>query len=257
MKLGDDVPVVKQYVPPPIIDDMDSMRFSGHPVSGPPHNANKFDPLFEEKDKMDPGLLLSDVCQPKFEPLKLQSQMSQGSGGQDDTYYELNQNDISVSIEEAKKVQEASSSWMSVMSTTYVTFKIVTKSNLPAYRNDKGSHVVYRRYSDFEYLLKTLTDTPEYKVYTFPLLPEKRVIGNTDDQFIERRRGELEGFLRVLLQTDYKIKTDSNIQAFLTFEGQKYEEFKQNPSKYIEKMKAVYNLLPTMPTSQQLHDIKE
>ena len=56
-----------------------------------------------------------------------------------------------------------------------------------------------------------LTEFPEYKAYTFPLLPEKRVIGNTDDQFIERRRGELEGFLRVFLQKDYKIETDSNI----------------------------------------------
>ena len=108
--------------------------------------------------------------------------MSHGSsGGQDDTVYDLNMNEISVSIEEAKKMQEASSSYFSVMSTTYVTFKIVTKSNLPVYRNDQGRHVVYRRYSDFEYLLKTLTDTPEYKVYTFPLLPEKRMIGNTDD----------------------------------------------------------------------------
>lgn len=208
-----DEPVVKPYIMPAIIDDMDSMRFSGHPNNlGPVHNsANKnIEPLFAEKDKIDSNLQHSDICEPP--KLQLHHQMSHGSsGGQDDTYYDLNMNEISVSIEEAKKMTESSSSYFSVMSSTYVTFKIVTKSNLPVYRNDQGGHVVYRRYSDFEYLLKTLTDTPEYKVYTFPLLPEKRMIGNTDDQFIERRRGELEGFLRVLLQTDYKIKTDSNI----------------------------------------------
>lgn len=141
--------------------------------------------MFVEKDKIESNNLQhSDlVCEPVYEVPKLQIQknLSYGSGGQDDTYYDLNMNEISVSIEEAKKMQESSSSYFSVMSSTYVTFKIVTKSNLPIYRNDQGRHVVYRRYSDFEYLLKTLTDTPEYKVYTFPLLPEKRMIGNTDD----------------------------------------------------------------------------
>lgn len=29
-----DEPVVKPYVMPAIVDDMDSMRFSGHPISG-------------------------------------------------------------------------------------------------------------------------------------------------------------------------------------------------------------------------------
>lgn len=61
----------------------------------------------------------------------------------------------------------------------------------------------------------------------------------------------------MLLQKDNKIKNDSNILAFLTFEGQKYEEFKQNPSKYKEKMKAVYNMLPALPTTQDLQEIKD
>ena len=42
--------------------------------------------------------------------------------------------------------------------------------------------------------------------------------GNTDDQFIEKRRVELEGFLRVLVQTDNRIKNDKKLYAFLTFE---------------------------------------
>jgi hypothetical protein len=33
----------------------------------------------------------------------------------------------------------------------------------------------------------------------FPSLPEKRILNNLDDAFIEKRRLELEGFLRVLI----------------------------------------------------------
>lgn len=94
--------------------------------------------MYLERDKIDPEMQRSDILEPygmMFEPPKLQlnHQLSNESGGQDDTVYDLSQNEISVSIEEAKKVQESSSSYFSVMSSTYVTFKVVTKSNLPVY----------------------------------------------------------------------------------------------------------------------------
>lgn len=72
-------------------------------------------------------------------------------------------------------------------------------------------HTVYRRFSDFEHLLKSLQEVEEYAAYQFPILPEKRILGNLDDKFIEKRRVELEGFLRVLVSMDKKIKRDGNL----------------------------------------------
>ena len=66
----------------------------------------------------------------------------------------------------------------------------------------------------------------EYKTYFFPTLPEKRYVNNLDDKFIESRRLELEAFLRVLMQIDNRIQNDFNIKAFLTFDEEKYKEFK-------------------------------
>lgn len=63
---------------------------------------------------------------------------------------------------------------------SYVVFKIITKSSLPQYTQDKNNqqYVVYRRFSDFDYLLKALQETPEYNIINFPPLPEKRMYGN-------------------------------------------------------------------------------
>jgi hypothetical protein len=74
---NDDEPVVKPYIMPDIIDDMDNMRFSGHPNnSGPMHNnINKNDALLfgADKDKIDSNnLQLSDICEPMGGPPKLQ-----------------------------------------------------------------------------------------------------------------------------------------------------------------------------------------
>ena len=63
----------------------------------------------------------------------------------------------------------------------------------------KEVHVVFRRFSDFEFLMNKLNEMPEYKTYCFPTLPEKRMVNNLDEAFIERRRLELEAFLRVLM----------------------------------------------------------
>ena len=53
------------------------------------------------------------------------------------------------------------------------------------YDSPNKLHVVQRRYSDFEYLLKQLQERPEYKTYCFPTLPEKRIYNNLDDAFIQ------------------------------------------------------------------------
>ena len=120
------------------------------------------------------------------------------------------------------------------------------------YESEGKTHVVVRRFSDFEYLLKQLTEKPEYKSYVFPTLPEKRIVGNLEAAFVEKRRVELEGVLRVLIQSDNRIKNDMNINAFLTFEEAKYKEFRQNPSPFLDAMWGVYNSLPSQKSIKQV-----
>lgn len=44
-----------------------------------------------------------------------------------------------------------------------------------------------------------------------------------------------------------------NINAFLTFEEEKYKEFRQNPSPFIDAMMKVYN---SLPSQQSLSTVK-
>jgi len=84
-------------------------------------------------------------------------------------------------------------------SASYAVFTVETKSRLPLYESVDKTFTVDRRFSDFEYLMKQLTEKQEYKSYIFPQLPEKRLLNNLDDAFIEKRRVVLEGILRVLV----------------------------------------------------------
>ena len=167
---------------------------------------------------------------------------------QDSEVADLNKNDFSIQITQARKVvPEPTGGYFSYLSpaSAYAVFVIETKSRLPMYESENKVHQVIRRFSDFEYLLKQLTEKPEYKSYMFPSLPEKRILNNLDDAFIEKRRLELEGFLRVLIQSDNRIKNDMNVNAFLTFSEAKFNEFRVNPNPILEKMWGVFNSLPS------------
>ena len=109
-------------------------------------------------------------------------------------------------------------------------------------------HIVIRRFSDFEYLLNKLVSKEEYQSICFPPLPEKRMYGNLEDAFIEKRRLELEGFLRVMVKINKSIKSDPHVYAFLTQNEEQYKEYKDNPSFLVEKFNAVYNYIPAMPS---------
>ena len=62
-------------------------------------------------------------------------------------------------------------------------YQIETKCKLPMY--DGKIHMVNRRFSDFEYLLKQLKEKKENKTFCFPTLPEKRIYNNLDEAFIQ------------------------------------------------------------------------
>ena len=74
---------------------------------------------------------------------------------------------------------------------------------------------VLRRFSDFEWLQKQLQDNDRFRGLIIPPLPEKKYLGSLEGQFIEKRREELESFLRVVA-THTILKFDHHLRAFLT-----------------------------------------
>jgi hypothetical protein len=135
----------------------------------------------------------------------MERQQSSESSGGDSLVSDLNTDKFSIQISQAKIVTPepiggSYFSMISPISNAYASFQIESQSRLPMYDSENKIHVVIRRFSDFEYLLKQLTEKEEYKSYVFPTLPEKRYYNNLDAKFVERRRLELEGFLRVLIQ---------------------------------------------------------
>lgn len=116
-------------------------------------------------------------------------------------------------------------------------------------------HVVNRRFSDFEYLLKQLQSKTENGGFCFPALSEKRVFNNLDDTFIHQRRLELEGFLRVLVQMEDPIKSDMDLKVFLTFEDAKYKSYRQDPSPILDNLAKIYAYVPNMPSRKNILEV--
>ncbi len=99
-----------------------------------------------------------------------------------------------------------------------------------------------RRFSDFEWLITKLQEFEHYKGLIIPPLPEKKYFGNLGDDFIDKRRYELETFLKVIA-THQTLKFDPQLKMFLTSED--LENYKSNPSAY-EKVMSMYDYLPNV-----------
>lgn len=84
-----------------------------------------------------------------------------------------------------------------------------------------------RRFSDFEWLLTQLQLNEMYKGLIIPPLPEKKMIGNLDSTFVEKRKEELESFLRVIA-THPRLKFDPQLRAFLTRPD--FDKYRVNPT---------------------------
>lgn len=93
----------------------------------------------------------------------------------------------------------------------YVTYKVVTSTNLPNYQY--GSYSVVRRYSDFVWLYEALLK--EKFGYIIPPMPEKMAIGRFSPEFVEGRRRGLESFLANIAQ-HYVLKKSKKLSFFLT-----------------------------------------
>jgi len=81
-----------------------------------------------------------------------------------------------------------------------------------------------------------------YKGLIIPPLPEKKYLGNLKEEFIDKRRAELETFLRVIA-THTILKFDKNLENFLKIED--FEHFKSNPTAY-EKVLSLYDYIPSV-----------
>jgi len=81
-------------------------------------------------------------------------------------------------------------------------------------------YIVERRYSDFEWLRKTLVT--EYSDKIIPIIPEKDMLGKFSPDVIAYRKRTLNSFLQKLL-SDSTWANDKNIERFLKDSDQGFE----------------------------------
>lgn len=72
---------------------------------------------------------------------------------------------------------------------------------------------VKRRYSDFDWMRTILV--ARFHGMAVPLLPEKRVVGNTGDAFVEERRRGLAHWLQMVVANPY-LRHDHTLRLFMT-----------------------------------------
>jgi hypothetical protein len=103
---------------------------------------------------------------------------------------------------------------------SYITYKIETNSLRPRHLYELSQYVVWRRYSDFEWLHDQLEKT--HSTLILPPLPGKQVIRYLDhlsETFLEERQHCLEQFL-VRLASHPFYSYDNNLKMFLTVDEQ-------------------------------------
>lgn len=100
---------------------------------------------------------------------------------------------------------------------SYITYLIVTRTNIPEYRGTEFS--VRRRFRDVVTLADRLADA--YRGYFIPPRPDKSIVESQvmqKQEFIEQRRASLEKYLGRLAQHPVLRKSDE-LRLFLQFQG--------------------------------------
>jgi sorting nexin-1/2 len=122
---------------------------------------------------------------------------------------------IEVKVGEPKKIGDGMGS--------YVTYRVMTKTNLPYFR--RTSFSVNRRYSDFRGLRDKLAEKHLHVGRIIPPAPEKDAVGTakvkmakddklSSDEFIEKRRASLERYLN-RTAAHHVLRTDPDFREFL------------------------------------------
>jgi len=116
--------------------------------------------------------------------------------------------DFVVSVESPTLV---ASGWFG--SSSYYLYTIVT-------RNRGKIYTVKRRFRDLDWLHTQILK--KYKGYNIPPLPEKKLLCNTDEKFIEERRADMQKYLN-LLASHSEISSSPFLKLFLQCPNDKFE----------------------------------
>lgn len=123
---------------------------------------------------------------------------------------------IKITVSSPQKEQEATNS-MIPGGTTYITYQITTRTNLPEYGGSEFS--VRRRFRDVVTLADRLAES--YRGFCIPPRPDKSVVESQvmqKQEFVEQRRVALEKYLRRLVAHPV-IRNSDELKVFLQAQG--------------------------------------
>eukprot|EP00347_Sterkiella_histriomuscorum_P017988 403347214 len=194
----------------------------------------------------------SNISDQNYKEQKLSFDMNQGNINmsgmprEDDYFSNLNkitrndcvEDDLDIKITSQEQV---ASGYFGMGS--YTQYKIESRSKLQNYDENK-LYIAFRRFSDFQWLHSVFSENVLYKGLIIAPLPEKKLIGNMDAAFIEKRRSELENFLRMIAQHNI-LRYDQHLKAFLTLTTDEFPNYMSNPTKF-EKVLGLYKGLPSI-----------
>ncbi|CAI2363203.1 unnamed protein product [Moneuplotes crassus] len=110
------------------------------------------------------------------------------------------------------KFETITQGWLGMNS--YTQYKVVTiANNISPLKNDE--YIVWRRFSDFDWLHNVITQTNSLEGVVLPKLPEKSYLQKQDEAFLETRRTRLEGFLKTIVEHS-SLKCSEPVHQFLT-----------------------------------------
>ncbi|KAL5568853.1 hypothetical protein UlMin_025428 [Ulmus minor] len=119
---------------------------------------------------------------------------------------------LKIWVSEPQKEQEGG--------TTYYTYMITTRTNLPDYGGPGSEFVLRRRFKDVVALSDRLSES--YRGFFIPVRPDKGVVESQVmqmGQFVEQRRAALEKYLNKLAAHPV-IRKSEELRAFVVVEGQ-------------------------------------
>lgn len=144
---------------------------------------------------------------------------------------------------------------------SYTIYRIDTKVSFYNINNQKNKsklsgfdenkiYSVFRRYSDFEWLHDKLQNVEKYKGCVIPSLPEKSMLKKNSEEFVEKRKLELQLYLQILSRHS-EIKLDPTFRFFLTCEkSDEFEKLKNDPMQYNTESSIAVSSLKKL----QIHD---
>lgn len=124
---------------------------------------------------------------------------------------------LSITVSQPQKVQDSAGSLIIPGTNTYVTYLIVTQTNLPQYEGH--DFTVRRRFRDIVTLADRLAEA--YRGYFIPARPEKSIVESQvmqKQEFIEQRRAAIEKYLYRLANHPV-IRMSDELRLFLQSQG--------------------------------------